>query len=58
MTGAQIQAIAILVAEAAKAGVSVVEILRESRDNGGVSDDQWAEINAAIHGAENAWENR
>ena len=58
MSGAQIQAIALLVAEATKAGVSVAQILRDARDNGGVSDDKWAEINAAIDGAENAWEGR
>jgi len=55
MTPAQITAIATLVAEAARAGVSVVEILREARDQGGVTDAQWQEITDAIEGAEREW---
>jgi len=55
MSPAQITAIATLVAEAARAGVSVVEILREARDQGGVTAAQWQEITDAIEGAEQKW---
>lgn len=56
MSPQMVSAIAILLSEAASAGVSIAAVLEEARATGKVSDEQWDEIIDRVQRANEAWE--
>lgn len=57
MTPRMVSAVALLLAEAIRAGVSIKAIMDDASANGHVSDEQWRLVRDAVKQANLEWEN-
>ena len=55
MSPKAIEAIALLLAEALKAGIQVSTLLQEARTQGAISDETWSQILLDLDDAEDLW---
>ena len=55
MTPQAVNAIALLIGEALKAGITISGLLQEARANGAISDETWANILLDLDQAEELW---